>query len=55
MGQGQRPHGSKSKVMKVKVSIKVEGQDHHVKNILSHTILAGGLMSTSSCIFLCSR
>ncbi len=38
MGQGQRSHGSGSKVTWVKPSIKI-------------AILAGGLMSTSSCIF----
>ncbi len=38
MGQGQRSLGSRSKVTLVKVSLKV-------------IILAGGLTSTSSCIF----
>ncbi len=40
MGQGQRSHGSRSKVKWVKPSLEV-------------IQLAGGLMSTSSWIFFC--
>ncbi len=77
MGQGQRSHGSRSKVTRVRLSLEVKGHGHQVKYAISSLIwqtyspqvilevkghgsrslslkvmiLAGGLTSTSSCIF----